>query len=241
MADDAKTTVLITGANKGLGFTTARRLGEKGWRVLIGSRDAERGAVAARELTEDGLDVTAVTLDVTSDGSVAAAAARIGEEFGRLDVLVNNAGISGAHTSTAETGPDDVRDVYETNVFGPVRVTKAMIPLLERSDAPRIVMVSSGLGSQVVTADPERIENSVPGLAYQSSKAALNMLMSQYARALPGFRVNAADPGYTATDLNGNSGPQTVQEGTDAIVTLATVASDGPTGTFVDRDGAMPW
>jgi NAD(P)-dependent dehydrogenase (short-subunit alcohol dehydrogenase family) len=235
------TIALVTGANKGLGRTTARRLAERGWRVWMGSRDAERGKLAAEELAADGLDVVAVELDVTDDASVAAAAAHIEAEHGRLDVLVNNAGITGPHVGTTETGPDDLLAVYGTNVFGPVRVTRAMLGLLSESDAPRIVMVSSGLGSLTHVTDPERIESTVPGMGYQSSKTALNMITVQYATALPGFRVNVADPGYTATDLNGNSGHQTVEEGTDAIVALATVSPDGPTGIYVDRSGPVPW
>lgn len=235
------TIALVTGANKGLGRTASRRLAERGWRVLMGSRDAARGKLAADELAAAGLDVVAVELDVSDDASVAAAAARIEAEQGRLDVLVNNAGITGPHVGTTETGAGELRETYETNVFGPARVTRAMIGLLERSDAPRIVMVSSGLGSLTHVTDPERIESQVPGMAYQSSKAALNMITVQYAKALPSFRVNVADPGYTATDLNGHSGYQTVEEGTDAIVALATVAPDGPTGTYVDRHGTVPW
>ena len=130
---------------------------------------------------------------------------------------------------------------YATNVFGPVRVTRAFVPLLRRSAAPRIVMVSSGMGSIAITGDPTRMESKIVGLTYSSSKTALNMITSQYAKALPEFRINAADPGYTATDLNANSGFQTVEEGSDAIVALATVAPDGPTGGFFDRSGPVPW
>jgi NAD(P)-dependent dehydrogenase (short-subunit alcohol dehydrogenase family) len=232
------TIALVTGANKGLGRETVRRLADLGWTVLLGSRDADRGAAAAAEL--DG-DVHAVAIDVTDDHSVATAAKEIEERWGRLDVLVNNAGITGAHVAPADTTADHLRAVFETNTFGAVRVTHALLPLLERSAAPRIVMVSSGMGSIGVTSDPGRLESTILSLPYTSSKTALNMITSQYAKALPRFRVNVADPGYTATDLNGNSGPQTVTEGTDAIVALATAAPDGPTGTFVDRAGAVPW
>jgi NAD(P)-dependent dehydrogenase (short-subunit alcohol dehydrogenase family) len=134
-----------------------------------------------------------------------------------------------------------MREVFETNVFGPVRVTRAFLPLLDRSAAPRIVMVSSGVGSLTLTADPARVESRIVALTYPSSKSALNMITTQYARALPRFRVNAADPGYTATDLNGHSGYQTVTEGTDAIVELAQVGPDGPTGSYRDRSGVIPW
>lgn len=230
------TVALVTGANKGLGRTAAQRLAALGWTVLVGARDAAKGAAAAEEL-----GVEAVTIDVTDDASVEAAAKDVEQRFGRLDVLVNNAGVAGARVEALDATADDVRAVLETNVLGPVRVTRAFLPLLRRSAAPRIVNVSSGLGSLAVTTDPARFESTVVNLPYPASKSALNMLTTQYAKALPGFRVNAVDPGYTATDLNGNSGPQTVQEGTDAIVELAQVAPDGPTGGFFDRSGTVPW
>jgi NAD(P)-dependent dehydrogenase (short-subunit alcohol dehydrogenase family) len=232
------TIALVTGANKGLGRETARRLAELGWTVLLSSRSAERGAAAAAGI--DGT-VVPIAIDVTDDASVAAAAKEVADRYGRLDVLVNNAGITGPLVSSVDTGADELRPVLETNLVGPVRVTHAFLPLLRESAAPRIVMVSSGLGSLAVTTDPDRLESTVDGLGYQASKAALNMVTNQYAKALPGFRVNVVDPGYTATDLNGHSGPQTVQEGTDAVVEMATVAPDGPTGGFFDRNGRVPW
>jgi NAD(P)-dependent dehydrogenase (short-subunit alcohol dehydrogenase family) len=232
------TIALITGANKGIGFTVARRLAERGWTVLLGSRDDARGAAAATSIEGD---VAALALDVTSDESVAAAAKEVADRYGRLDVLVNNAGITGRHVGPLDTGAAEMLACYDTNVFGPVRVTRAFVPLLRRSAAPRIVMVSSGMGSIAVTSDPDRLESTLIGLTYTSSKTALNMITTQYAKALPEFRINAADPGYTATDLNGNSGYQTVEEGSDAIVALATVAPDGPTGAFFDRTGPVAW
>jgi NAD(P)-dependent dehydrogenase (short-subunit alcohol dehydrogenase family) len=232
------TIALVTGANKGIGLATVRRLAERGWTVLLGARDARRGAAAAAGL--DG-DVTVLPLDVTSDESVASAAKEVESRYGRLDVLVNNAGIVGPLVAALDTGAEEMLACYATNVFGPVRVTRAFVPLLRRSAAPRIVMVSSGMGSLTITGDPERLESQIVALTYPSSKAALNMIMSQYARALPEFRINAADPGYTATDLNGHSGVQTVEEGSDAVVALATVAPDGPTGRFFDRSGPLPW
>jgi NAD(P)-dependent dehydrogenase (short-subunit alcohol dehydrogenase family) len=233
------TIALVTGATRGLGLVAVRRLAELGWTVLLGARDAARGAAAAKEL--DGLDVRPVPIDVTSEESVAGAVALVDEQFGRLDVLVNNAGIAGARVGAVDAGPDELRAVYETNVFGPVRVTQAFLPLLRRSAAPRVVMVSSGMGSMGRTSDPERVESSFTSLPYPSSKAALNMITTQYARELPEFRINAADPGYTATEFNDHSGYQTVQEGTDAMVALAQVAPDGPTGGFFDRQGPVPW
>jgi NAD(P)-dependent dehydrogenase (short-subunit alcohol dehydrogenase family) len=235
------TVALVTGANKGLGLTVARRLAGRGWTVLVGSRDAGRGAAAVAGLVEDGLSAEPLVLDVTSDESVADAAKRVEQRHGRLDVLVNNAGVMGNRVAALDTGPEDLLATYETNVFGPVRTTRAFLPLLRRSAHPRVVMVSSGLGSMTVTGDPERLESTLVSLTYPSSKAALNMITTQYAKALPEFRVNAVDPGYTATDLNGHSGTQTVQEGTDAIVELAGVAPDGPTGGFFDRSGPVPW
>jgi NAD(P)-dependent dehydrogenase (short-subunit alcohol dehydrogenase family) len=232
------TIALVTGANKGIGHAVVRRLAERGWTVLLGSRDPERGAAAAAGLPGD---VTVLPIDVTSEESVAAAAKEVEERHGRLDVLVNNAGIVGNRVPALDTGAADLLLTYDTNVLGPVRVTRTFLPLLRRSPAPRIVMVSSGMGSITITGDPDRIESTLVSLAYPSSKTALNMITSQYARALPEFRVNAADPGYTATDLNGHTGYQTVEEGSAAIVALATVPPDGPTGGFFDRNGPVPW
>jgi NAD(P)-dependent dehydrogenase (short-subunit alcohol dehydrogenase family) len=235
------TIALITGANKGIGLAAARRLARSGWTVLIGSRDPERGASAAAALAEDGLAVEVVALDVTSDDSVAAAVKHVEQAHGRLDVLVNNAGIVGARVGPLETGADELRQCYETNVFGPVRVTRAFVPLLRRSANPRVVMVSSGMGSLAVTTDPDRLESTLVSLTYPSSKTALNMITSQYAKALPEFRINAVDPGYTGTDLNDHRGQQTVEEGSDAVVALAGIGPDGPTGGFFDRNGPVPW
>jgi NAD(P)-dependent dehydrogenase (short-subunit alcohol dehydrogenase family) len=235
------TIALVTGANKGIGHTVTRRLAERGWTVLLGSRDAGRGAAAVAALGDVAGEVAVLAIDVTSEESVAAAAKEVEERYGRLDVLVNNAGIVGPQVAALDTTVADLLACYDTNVFGPVRVTGAFLPLLRRSTAPRIVMVSSGMGSITVTGDPNRLESTLINLTYTSSKTALNMISSQYAKALPEFRVNAADPGYTATDLNGHSGNQTVEEGSDAIVALATVPPGGPTGTFVDRTGPVPW
>jgi NAD(P)-dependent dehydrogenase (short-subunit alcohol dehydrogenase family) len=231
------TTTLITGANKGLGYETARRLTAAGHDVWIGARDEARGRAAA-----DELGARFVQLDVTDDASVAAAADTVAAAGG-LDVLVNNAGIPtvrGMH-GVGDTTVDDVRGVFEVNVFGVVRVTQAFLPLLERSAAPVIVNVSSGSGSMTLTSDPSRVESEIVNLTYSPSKAAVNMLTSQLARAYPRIRINAADPGYTATDFNAHQGVQTVEEGADAIVALATVGPDGPTGTYVDRTGVVPW
>lgn len=154
---------------------------------------------------------------------------------------MNNAGIAGALVEANEVTAEHLRLVYETNVFGIARVTHAMLPLLGKSAAPVIVNVASGLGSFGVVNDASRLESRIHALAYCSSKSAVTMLTLQYAKAMPGMRINVVDPGYTATDLNHNSGPQTVEEGTDAIVRLATIGKDGPTGTFQDRHGTLPW
>jgi NAD(P)-dependent dehydrogenase (short-subunit alcohol dehydrogenase family) len=226
------TTTLITGANRGIGFEAARRLIARGHEVWIAARDADRGRAAAEEL-----GARFVQLDVTDDASVAAAA----ETVGALDVLINNAGIVGARKPVLETTAEDIRRVYDTNVFGVVRVTRAFLPLLGKSDNPVIVNVSSGMGSIGVTSDPERLESRIVALAYPSSKTALNMLTSQWAKALPGMRVNAVDPGYTATDLNSSRGTQTVEQGAEAIVSMAKLDASGPSGSFVDRHGVVPW
>jgi NAD(P)-dependent dehydrogenase (short-subunit alcohol dehydrogenase family) len=230
------TITLITGGNKGLGYEAARRLKEQGHSVYIGARDGTRGRAAA-----EALRVRFVQLDVTDDASVNAAAEDIRRRDGRLDVLINNAGITGGRVSPAEVTADGIRSVFDTNVFGVVRVTHAMLPLLRESENPVIVNVASGLGSFGIVSNPDRLESRYPSLSYSSSKAALTMLTLQYAKAFPEFRVNVVDPGYTATDLNGNSGTQSVEEGTDAIVRMAMIDPDGPTGRFEDRDGVIPW
>ncbi|MGW5262262.1 SDR family NAD(P)-dependent oxidoreductase [Microbispora sp. NPDC004025] len=230
------TITFITGANKGLGFETARRLIDLGHTVVIGARDPERGQTAA-----DKLGARFVRIDVADDASVAAAAADVAAHEGRVDVLINNAGILGPRVPAEKLTAEHALEVYQTNVVGVIRVTSAFLPLLRRSEHPSIVNVSSGTGSFALTHDPARVESTVVGPLYTSSKSAVTMLTTQYAKALPGIRVNAADPGYTATDLNGHSGSQTVTEGTDAIVTLATEGPDGGTGRFVDRFGPVPW
>ena len=226
------TTTLITGSNKGLGYEAARRLLAEGHDVWVAARDPKAGAKAAADL-----GASFVQLDVTDDASVAAAV----ETVGSLDVLINNAGITGAQKQVPDITADDLRQVYDTNVLGPVRVLHAFLPMLLGSGTGVVVNVASGLGSQAATHDPDRVEFNVVAPAYCSSKSALIMLTTQYAKALPGLRINVVDPGYTATDLNGRTGTQTVTEGTDAIVAMATIGPDGPTGTFTDRDGTVPW
>jgi NAD(P)-dependent dehydrogenase (short-subunit alcohol dehydrogenase family) len=230
-------TILITGANKGLGHESARRLVAAGNEVWAAARDRERGRAAAEEVRARPL-----VLDVTDDASVRSAAATLADATGGvLDVLINNAGISGGRVSAGELTAEKIEEVYEVNVFGPVRVLHAFLPLLERSDAPVVVNVSSGLGSIAYSADPESAYSALVVPAYFSSKAALNMLTTQYAKAFPRMRINSVDPGFTGTDFNQNRGTQSLREGTDAIVQMATIGPDGPTATFVSRDGPVPW
>jgi NAD(P)-dependent dehydrogenase (short-subunit alcohol dehydrogenase family) len=230
------TTTFITGANKGLGRETARRLVELGHTVLLGARDTEQGQRAAA-----AVGARFVRIDVTDDASVAAAAADVAGHEGSIDVLVNNAGILGSPDDPTTLTGADALDVFDVNLAGVVRATTAFLPLLRRSPDPVIVNVSSGMGSLAHTHDPSRPESAVIAPLYTASKAALTMLTTQYAKALPDIRVNAADPGYTATDLNGHSGPQTVTEGTDAIVGLATEGPGAGSGRFVDRTGEIAW
>ena len=230
------TTTLITGANRSLGHETARRLIEAGHTVVLGARDPELGRAAA-----DGLGARFVQLDVTDDDSVAAAVADVTAHEGTIDVLVNNAGVNQPYKPAEELTAADAAAVFDVNVVGVVRVTQAFLPLLRTSANPVIVNVSSGMGSFAVTSDPDRIESTFPAPLYTASKSALTMLTTQYAKAWPDIKVNAADPGYTATDFNGHSGPQTIAEGTDAIVELVMIGADGPTGQFRDRHGAVAW
>jgi NAD(P)-dependent dehydrogenase (short-subunit alcohol dehydrogenase family) len=234
------TTTLITGANKGLGFETARRLIAAGHTVYIGSRDAERGRRAAGQL-----GARMILLDVTDDESVAAAA-KTTEANGGLDVLVNNAGIEGYAADgrvigAAEVTADSMRTLFETNVFGVVRVTHAFLPLLQRSAAPVVVNVSSGLASMSRVTNPRGPGYAYPGVAYPASKAAVNMITVQYAKAFPSIRINAVEPGYTATNLNRHAGTQTVEQGAEIIVRMAQTGPDGPTGGYFDAAGPLPW
>ena len=235
---------------------TARQLGARGVTVLAGARDRTRGMAAERALREGGADARFVALDVTDAASVRQAADWIDREYGRLDILVNNAGIvpnTGGQLPSA-TDLDEMREVYETNVFGVIMVTNAMLPLLRRAPAARIVNVSSEVGSITSMTDPASPLDQMPaGLAYPSSKSALNMITAMYAKELRDtpVKVNAANPGYTKTDLNRNTGFRSVAEGAEASVHLATLGTGGPTGILwghlwmadapSDTYGALPW
>jgi NAD(P)-dependent dehydrogenase (short-subunit alcohol dehydrogenase family) len=232
----SSTITLISGANKGLGRETARRLHEAGHTVLLGARDVEQGKRAADEIGAEF-----VPLDVTDDVSVAAAADHVRTVHGRLDVLVNNAGVVGPRHPLADVTAAEVLATLDTNLLGVVRLTHAFLPLLRASGNPRIVNVSSGTGRLTWQHESGWPQEKAPPV-YSTSKAALTMLTLQYAHALPGILVNAAFPGYTATALNDHAGTQTVTEGTDAIVRLATLPPDGPTGTAQLREGVTtPW
>jgi NAD(P)-dependent dehydrogenase (short-subunit alcohol dehydrogenase family) len=208
---------------------------DEGHDVWIGGRSAASGQEAA-----DALGAHFVQLDVTDDASVAAAAVQIDGEGG-LDVLVNNAGILGSRKSVPDMTAGDMQLVFETNVFGVVRVTNAFVPILERSDNPVIVNVSSGMGSMAITSDPDRLESSIVSIGYPSSKAALNMVTTQYAKAYPSMRINAVDPGYTSTDFNDHQGTKPVEQGAEVIVEMALLDKTGPSGTYRDEHGTLPW
>lgn len=243
---------LVTGANKGIGRQIAAQLGALGHSVVVGARNTELGQKAATELRESGADATSVTLDVTDPVSAAAAAAEIEARYGRLDALVNNAGTSvppGSDLGDQRPSTEDMdvlRAVFETNYFGVIAVTNAMLPLLRRSASPRIVNVSSSVGSLNINADLKGTDGPplMPVSAgYVTSKTALTALTLQYAWDLlaEDIKVNAVCPGYVATDLNGHRGHRTPAEGAVAAVRMATIGADGPTGTFTDDEGPAPW
>jgi len=234
---------LVTGANKGIGFEIARGLATHGFRVLIGARDAGAGAEAAALLREEGFAAEPLRIDVTDAASVRAAAADIEARCGRLDVLVNNAGISlGKDALPSEADLDEMRRVYETNVFGVVCVIQTMLPLLRRSDAGRIVNMSTGLASLALTRGPDAPMSFSRLLAYNSSKTALNAVTVQFANELAGtpIKVNAANPGLCATDLSQGKG-RPPSEGAKVAIGLALLGADGPTGGHFGESGAVPW
>jgi NAD(P)-dependent dehydrogenase (short-subunit alcohol dehydrogenase family) len=244
MSTATKKIALITGANKGIGFEAARQLGKAGFTVLIGARKAELGQKAAATLQADQIDAHFVAIDLDDHAAITAAAATIAADFDHLDVLINNAAIID-HTDGAASvsSLEAVERTMRTNFLGTVAVTQAMLPLLRKAPSARIVNVSSGLGSVSENANPAWPYYAVKYLAYSCSKAALNMFTVHLAYELRDtpIKVNSADPGYTATDLNNNQGHQTVAEGTAETVRLALLPDDGPTSTFSDNAGPIPW
>jgi NAD(P)-dependent dehydrogenase (short-subunit alcohol dehydrogenase family) len=227
------TVTLITGANKGLGYETARQLIERGHSVYLGARDAARGEIAATVLGG-----RFVQLDVTNDASVDTALAVVAEREGRLDVLINNAGVSAWGDVTGAVATQ----VFDTNVVGIIRVTQAALPLLEQSDNPVVVNLSSALGSFWAVTNPERRQFQFPSIIYGSSKAAVSMLTVQYAKTFPGIKFNAVEPGFTATDLTPfSSAGQPVEEGAEVVVRMATIGKEGPTGTFWEGETELAW
>jgi NAD(P)-dependent dehydrogenase (short-subunit alcohol dehydrogenase family) len=251
--DEHHTVAMITGANKGIGRAVAEQLAALGMTVLIGARDSRRGEDAAAAVRAAGGDAHAVVLDVTDPATVGEAAKWVEERFNHLDVLVNNAGISGSGQVAPHDALDQVpstvdldmvRAVFETNVFGMIAVTNALLPLLRRSPAPRVVNISSAAGSLTIAADPDGPLASLPtSAAYSPSKTAVNALTVQYANELrkDGILVNAADPGFVDTDINNHTGFLTPAQAAAVVVGLATLGDDGPTGGFFSEGGPVPW
>ncbi|MGO3164216.1 MAG: SDR family oxidoreductase [Sphingobacteriaceae bacterium] len=242
--------VLITGANKSIGFETARQLLQKGFYIYLGSRSMEKGFAAMEKLKAEGLNnVEAVQIDVTDTASVQAARAEIGSKTGLLDVLINNAGINGGLPQTAISATiDQFQTVFDTNLYGVVRVTQAFIDLLKKSPQPRIVNVSSSQGSLTLASDPTDAYYHHKGAVYQSSKTALNMYTIALAYELRDtlFKVNMVDPGFVATDFNNHRGSGTVEEAGTRIAKYALIGEDGPTGRYFSEEfnpetGEIPW
>lgn len=235
---------LVSGANKGIGKEAARQLGKLGFKVFIGSRNLDRGKEAAAELKAAGIDAETVQLDVTDEKSIKAAIDSIGKQHGKLDVLVNNAGIlADRNTDFASTNPTDVQKTMQTNFFGPLHLLLASLPLLEKSASPRVVNVSSSLGSLEKMSNPASGFSDFLYIGYSSSKAALNMMTVVAAASLKNkkFKVNSICPGYVATDINDNQGFRTVEQGAAIITKMATLDDNGPTGGYFNDEGAVPW
>jgi NAD(P)-dependent dehydrogenase (short-subunit alcohol dehydrogenase family) len=241
---DTKRIALVTGANKGIGLEIARQLARAGVSVIIGARDAERTRAATEGLSSQGLAVRAVTLHLNDEASIAAAAETIGAEHGRLDILVNNAGIVDAGDGPPSTGTlKAARRILETNFIGTLAVTQAMLPLLRRSPAARIVNLSSSLGSLTLNGDPTSPYYAARLIGYNASKAALNMLTVQLAEELKNTSivVNSVSPGYVKTDLTGNNGFLTAEEGAKLPVEYALLGEGAASGRFVEANRETPW
>jgi NAD(P)-dependent dehydrogenase (short-subunit alcohol dehydrogenase family) len=240
--------VLITGANRGLGREAARQMGtEKGYTVIIGARDLAKGEEAATQLREQGVDAHAVALDTAEATSVDKAVAFVAEKFGHLDALINNAGVFPEFAQGAmlpsRLSLETLRQTYETNVFGAFTTLKAFLPLLLKAEAPRVVNVSSTLGSLTSLSDPESPYFPVNTLAYNSSKAALNSITVAFAKEFreTNLKVNSACPGWVKTDMGSDAAPRELHEGPRIFVTLATLPADGPSGKFFDENGPIAW
>ncbi|MEK3900073.1 SDR family oxidoreductase [Paenibacillus sp. FSL R7-0179] len=237
-------TVLITGANKGIGYETARQLGAMGFTILLGARDGEKGREAAASLNKAGVSARHLPLDVTNQQTLDAAFKSIKEEFGSLNVLINNAGISkDGGVSPSQLEMSVLKETFETNFFGMFAVTRTLLPLLRERPNGRIVNLSSGLGSLTINNDPKSEWSRFNLLAYNSSKTAVNALTVMLAKEFKdtSLKINAADPGYTATDLNRHTGYRSVQQASEIVARLATLPEDGPTGGFFDDNGEVPW
>ncbi|CAN5505744.1 SDR family oxidoreductase [soil metagenome] len=241
-----KKTALITGANKGIGLETARQLGKQNVTVLIGARDAGKGNAAVDELRKDGVDAHAIVIDVSDAASIQSAAAKVASDFGRLDILINNAGVMNddKKKKVSEQALDTWRSTFATNLFGVIETTNAFLPLLRKSEAGRIVNLSSILGSiefHATSGSPVYEAKDTP--AYNVSKAALNAYTVQLAHELKGtkVKVNAAHPGWVKTDMGGEEAPMEIENGATTSVALATLKSDGPNGTFVHMGEPLPW
>ncbi|MDP4097607.1 SDR family oxidoreductase [Paenibacillus sp. P96] len=239
--------ILITGANKGIGFETARQLGLQGHTIFVGARNMERGTEAEAKLRAEGINASFIEVDVTDQATIDAAAQKIDEQYGKLDVLINNAGGGVGKFEEivvpSTTPLEALKGTFELNVFGVFAMMKTMLPLLRKSEAGRIVNLSSGLGSLTLQSDPafEYYDHKI--LVYNASKTAVNALTVHFAYELKdtNIKVNSADPGFTATDLNGFTGIRTVEQATNVVVQLATLPKDGPTGGFFDENGPLPW
>jgi NAD(P)-dependent dehydrogenase (short-subunit alcohol dehydrogenase family) len=237
-------TALVTGANRGIGHEIARQLADSGYEVWLGSRDEKRGEEAAAKLRANGHKVHVLPLDVTDDASVAEAAKSLAAQTGKLDVLVNNAGIADGFDYTPEVEPiANVKQVYEVNVFGPIRVTQAFVPLLKAASGAQVVMISSELGSISALLDAGSEFYGINALGYNSSKTALNAAVISFAKALEphGVKVNAVDPGFTATDMNGGQGYRTVAQAAEIPVALANGQMNGITAAFLNHNGTLGW
>jgi len=243
MSNKAKV-ALVTGGNKGIGLDVVRGLSKLGYTTLLGARDEKLGNEAVKKLSEEGLKlVHFLKLDVANQASIQEAVKKVEADYGHLDALVNNAGILLERAKASIESLENIRKTYEVNVFGVIATSQAFIPLLKKSTAPRIVNVTSGLGSLTLHSDPNHFYYNIKPLSYNTSKSAANAVTVHFAYDLKdeNFKVNSADPGYCATDLNAHSGPRTATQGSTVIIRLATLPSDGPNGKFFDENGEVPW